>query len=76
MKRKRRRNQTSPTVQKTIDMTTGVVGLAAAGAVGATIPGLPGTIVTGGMMPIAATSMLGMASEDPRTYGKRRRKRK
>ena len=74
-RRKTRIPKPSPIVQKTIDMTTAVVGLQAAGAVGATLPGLPGTIVMGGMMPIAATSTLGMAAEDPRTYGKKRRKK-
>ena len=60
-------------IQKTIDLTTGIVGLQVAGAVGATLPGLPGTIVNQGVMPIAATSLMGLAAgESPR----RRRKRK
>ena len=56
----------SPEVQKTIDLTTGIVGLQVAGSVGATLPGLPGTIVMGGAMPIAATGLLEVAGRDYR----------
>ena len=66
----------SPSVQKTVDLVTGTVGIAVAGGIAATVPGVPGMILTQGAMPIAATSMLGMAGEDPRTYGKKRRKRR
>ena len=62
----------SPQIQKTIDLTTGVVGLQVAGAVGATLPGLPGTIVMGGALPIAATGLLEVAGRD---YRKRRKKK-
>ena len=70
------RGKPSPVVQKTVDMTTAAVGLGVASGIGATIPGLPGTIVTAGAMPIAAVSMLPMAAEDPRTYGQKRRRRR
>ena len=65
----------SPSVQKTIDLVTGAVGISVAGSVSATVPGLPGTILNAGAMPLAATSMLGMAGEDPRTYGKKRKRK-
>jgi len=64
----------SPYVKKTVDMVTGAVGIRVAGSVAAGVPGLPGTILSAGAMPLAATSMLGMAGEDPRTYGRRRKK--
>ena len=64
------RGKPSPEVQKTVDLTTGIVGLQVAGAAGATLPGLPGTIVMGGALPIAATGLLEVAGRDYR----RRRK--
>ena len=74
MKRKKKRRYSgrpSPEVQKTIDLTTGIVGLGVAGTVGATIPGMPGTIVMGGAMPIAATGLMGVAATD---YRKKKRR--
>ena len=61
-----------PQVRKTIDLTTGIIGLQVAGSVGATLPGLPGTIVNQGALPIAATGLLGVASRD---YSKKRRRK-
>lgn len=72
MARRKRSSGPSPQVQKTIDLTTGVVGLSVAGAVGATLPGLPGTITMGGTMPIAAASLMGVAGRD---YSKKRRRK-
>jgi hypothetical protein len=73
MKKKRRSGipRPSPQIQKTMDLTTGIVGLGVAGSVGATLPGLPGTIVTGGVMPIAATGLLGVAGRD---YSRKRKR--
>ena len=56
----------SPEAQKTVDLTTSIVGLRVAGAVGAGLPGLPGTIVMGGAMPIAALGTLELAGRDYR----------
>lgn len=74
MKRKKHRrgglNGPSPVVQSTIGLTTGVVGLGVASTIGAGIPGLTGTIVNQGVMPIAGVSLMGEAAN----FGKRRRR--
>ena len=63
---KRKRN-------KTVDLVTGVVGLNVASSVGATLPGLAGTITMSGTMPLAATSLMGVATKD---YSKKKKRRK
>ena len=68
------KGEPSPQVQKTVDLVTGVVGIQVAGAVGAGLPGLPGTIVMGGAIPIAATGLLEVAGRDYTKKKKRRRK--
>ena len=75
MAKRKRRNLPKPSAQvrKTTDLVTGVVGLGVAGAVGATLPGLPGVITMGGTLPIAATSLMGVAGKD---YSKKKRRRK
>jgi len=67
------RRKPSPEIQKTIDLTTGIVGLSVADSVAGTMPaGLPRTIIRGGALPIAATGLLGVAGRTRKT--KRRRK--
>ena len=56
----------SAEIRKTIDLTTSIVGLRVVGSVGAGLPGLPGTIVMGGALPIAATGTLELAGRDYR----------
>jgi hypothetical protein len=58
--------------KKVVDLTTGVVGLGVASAASATLPGMAGTIVRGGTLPIAGVSMMGMAAD----YGSRPRRAK
>jgi len=68
----------SKEVQKTIDLVTGVTGIAVADAAAGSIPSpLTRGIVTGGVMPIAATSLMGVAARDttPRRRTKRRKRK-
>lgn len=68
MPRKRGRiPRPSPEVQKTIDLTTGIVGLQVAQTAALGLGPTPAGVITmGGTLPIAATSLMGLAGRDYR----------
>ena len=55
-------NQTNKQLKKTIDLTTGTIGLSVASAAAAPLPGLAGTIVRGGALPMAGLGLLAEAA--------------
>jgi len=64
---------TKSQMRKTTDLIGGVVGLSVASSVAAPLPGLAGTIVRGGALPMAGMGLLVDAAPSG-SYGARRRK--
>ena len=64
---------TKSQMKKTTDLITGTIGLSVASAAAAPLPGLAGTIVRGGALPMAGMGLLVEAAPSG-SYGARRRK--
>ena len=64
---------TKPQIKKTTDLVIGTVGLSVASSAAAGLPGLAGTVVRGGALPMAGLGL--MADAAPRGYSSGRRKK-
>ena len=64
---------TKSQMRKTTDLIGGVVGLSVASGAAAGLPGMAGTIVRGGALPMAGLGLLAEAAPSG-SYGARRRK--